>query len=128
MIHYLNKNPTFECDDVEGSRVLVDMNLRRRRTYVAPGQKWRVIPAADHRDAAISGRDENPRFSGSQEDELDVGVVVYGNDVIGDGAEVSGGESVAGEVGIWEVKSEVGVAAVGGSKERNNNYWGRCRV
>ncbi len=60
-----------------------------------PRQEGAVVSAADHRDAPVSGRDENPGFPGPEEDELDVGVVVDGDDVVGHRAEVASRETVA---------------------------------
>ena len=65
------------------------MNFGSRGSDVAPGQQGAVVPAPDHRDAPVARRNQDPGFSGSEEDELDVGVVVDGDDVVGDGAEVS---------------------------------------
>jgi hypothetical protein len=41
------RHPTFESDDVEWGRVLVDVNLGGRRADVAPGQQGAIVTAAD---------------------------------------------------------------------------------
>ena len=91
------------------------MNFWSRGSDVAPGQQGAVVPAPDDRDAPVSRRDENPGLSGPEEDELDVGVVVDGDDVVGDRTEVSRRESVARKVGRRQVQGQARAAAVVGT-------------